>query len=109
MHFRRGTKQRYGFGVIDQAVLAQGLADLHGYATQPDAQLVGRDYLLDRDLSDADFRVVSYLVCNDIAGLALSNYPKIDPWYRRIAALAAWRDPFAGLDAPRFPPIIGKS
>lgn len=108
VHFERGTKQRYGLGPIDQGVLAQGLADFHEHGRQLDAHLMGRDYLLDSGLSYADFRMASYLAFNDVADLPISDYPQIDAWYRRIAALPAWADPFAGLDAPELPPIPGK-
>ena len=108
VHFERGTKQRYGFGPIDPAVLAQGLADFHQHAAQLDAHLMGRDYLLDSGLSYADFRMASYLAFNDVAGLPLSDYGQIAAWYGRIAARPAWSDPFAGLDAPALPPIGGK-
>ena len=107
-HFERGTKQRYGFGPIDPAVLAQGLADFHQHAAQLDAHLMGRDYLLDSGLSYADFRMASYLAFNDVAGLPLSDYGQIAAWYGRIAARPAWSDPFTGLDAPALPPIGGK-
>ncbi|MES2434338.1 MAG: glutathione S-transferase family protein [Pseudomonadota bacterium] len=109
VHFERGTKQRYGFGPIDQGVLKQGIADFHQHAAQLDAHLVGRDYLLDSGLSYADFRMASYLAFNDAAGLPLSDYPQVDKWYQRIAARPAWSDPFAGLDVPALPPIGGKS
>ena len=105
VHFERGTKQRYGFGPMDQAVLAQGLADFHEHAAQLDAHLTGRDYLLDSGLSYADFRMASYLAFNDVARLPLADYGQIAAWYGRIAARPAWADPFAGLDAPELPPI----
>lgn len=107
VHFERGTKQRYGFGPIDQAVLAQGLADFHTYAAQLDAHLIGRDYLLDSGLSYADFRMASYLAFNDAAGLPIADYSQIAAWYGRISALPAWADPFVGLDAPPLPPLAG--
>ena len=109
VHFERGTKQRYGFGPIDPVVLAGGLADFHEHGRQLDAHLAGREYLLDSGLSYADFRMASYLAFNDVAELPLADYPQIDAWYRRIAALPAWFDPFAGLDAPELPPLPGKS
>ncbi|MDB5658182.1 MAG: glutathione S-transferase [Cypionkella sp.] len=61
VHFERGTKQRYGLGPIDQAVVAQGLADFREHARQLDAHLIDRDCLLDSGLSYADFRMASYL------------------------------------------------
>ena len=108
VHFERGTKQRYGFGPVDEGVVARGLADFRENAAQLDAHLAGRDYLLDSGLSYADFRMASYLAFNDAACLPIADYPQIDAWYGRIAARPAWADPFAGLNTPALPPIAGK-
>ena len=107
VHFERGTKQRYGFGPIDEGAVAQGLADFRENAAQLDAHLTGRDYLLDSGLSYADFRMASYLAFNDAACVPMADYPQIAAWYGRIAARPAWSDPFAGLKTPEWPPLPG--
>lgn len=103
--FEYGTKQRYGLGPIDPAAVAQGLADFRTHAAQLNDHLAGRDYLLDTGLSYADFRMATFLPFNDVAGLPVQDYPHIAAWAARLDMLPAWRDPFAGLNAPELPPI----
>ena len=105
VHFEVGTKQRYGMGPVDKAALAEGERMFHASARQLDDHLVGRDYLLDSGLSYADFRVAAYLPFNDVAGLPLQDYPRVNAWYERLEALPDWADPFAGLEAPELPPL----
>ena len=105
VHFERGTKQRYGFGPIDQNLVDQGLRDFHTAATILDAELAGRDWLCGAAVSYADFRMATFLPFNDVAGLPVADYPSLDRWNRRLEAIEAWRQPFAGLDAPELPPV----
>ncbi len=103
--FEFGTKQRYGIGPVDPAAVAQGLADFAQHATQLNDHLAGRKFLLDSGMSYADFRMATFLPYNDVAGLPLKDYPNLADWAARLDQIAAWRDPFAGLDAPELPPI----
>lgn len=103
VHFEFGTKQRYGIGPVDPALVEEGLAAFHRSAVLLAAELADRPFLLDSGLSYADFRMASFLPFNDVAGLPLGDYPAIEGWYRRLEALPAWADPFAGLDAPLLP------
>jgi glutathione S-transferase len=105
VHFERGTKQRYGLGPIDEAVLAGGLSAFHESATVLEAPLRERDWLLPSGLSYADFRMATFLPFNDVARLPLSDFPALERWHQRLMALPAWADPFAGLSAPELPPV----
>lgn len=105
VHFERGTKQRYGLGALDAAVLARGLARFHETAAILDAHLARQDWLLPSGLSYADFRMAVFLPFNDVARLPLDDYPAVAAWHARLLALPAWADPFSGLDAPELPPI----
>jgi glutathione S-transferase len=105
VHFELGTKQRYHFGPIDPAKLAEGLASFHEHAAQLNTHLSTRDFLLASGLSYADFRMATFLPFNDVAQLPLGDYPHISAWNARLMDFAAWRDPFAGLNAPQLPPI----
>ena len=42
-----------------------------------------------------------------LARLPLADYPAVQAWHQRLQALAAWADPFAGLNAPELPPVPG--
>lgn len=105
VHFEYGTKQRYGMGPVDEAVVEEGLKEFHRSAAQLQDHLAMRDWLLDSGLSYADFRVASYLPFNDVACLPLDEYPAVAAWYGRLCALPAWSDPFAGLEAPALPQV----
>jgi len=105
VHFERGTKQRYGLGPIDQALVEEGFRQFHRAAAVLDPELSGRDWLVGASISYADFRMATFLPFNDAAGLPLDDYPSIRRWYGRLEAIDAWRDPFQGLQAPQLPPI----
>lgn len=107
VHFERGTKQRYGFGPIDQQQVDEGLRQFRTAAAILDAEVSEREWLVGRSVSYADFRMATFLPFNDIARLPLDDYPSVDRWYRRLEELDAWRDPFRGLDAPQLPPVPG--
>ena len=105
VHFERGTKQRYGIGPIDQALVEEGLRQFHGAAAILEPELSSRDWLVGASISYADFRMATFLPFNDAAGLPLDDYPSIRRWYGRLEAIDAWRDPFQGLEAPPLPPV----
>jgi glutathione S-transferase len=105
VHFERGTKQRYALGPIDDAQVKNGLKRFATAAAILEAELSARTWLLGKVLSYADFRMATFLPFNDVAGLPLDGYPSVCRWYRRLAEIGAWRDPFAGRDAPALPPL----
>ena len=105
VHFERGTKQRYALGPIDDAQVKCGLDRFDTAAAILEAELSARRWLLGDAISYADFRMATFLPFNDVAGLPLERYPFVRRWYRRLEKLDAWRDPFAGLDAPELPPL----
>lgn len=104
VHFEYGTKQRYRIGPVDKAKVEEGLESFRRSAVILEVELEARPFLLDSGLSYADFRMASFLPFNDVAGLPLTDYPAVLAWCQRLEALAAWADPFAGLNAPLLPP-----
>jgi glutathione S-transferase len=110
VHFERVTKQRYGLGPLRDNVVAEGLAEFAQSATLLEQVLNGKDWLVGNEVSYADFRMASVLPFADLAGLPLADYPHVAAWHARLWQLRAWRDPFAGLEAPELPevpPFIG--
>ncbi|MEZ5669372.1 MAG: glutathione S-transferase family protein [Alphaproteobacteria bacterium] len=105
VHFERGTRLRYGLGPVDEAKVAEGMAGFRAGAALLEAELAGRDWLLGDAPTYADFRMATFLPYNDVARLPLAEFPALQAWYGRLDAIDAWRDPFAGLDAPPLPPI----
>ncbi|MDX8495488.1 glutathione S-transferase family protein [Mesorhizobium sp. VK22B] len=103
VHFERGTKQRWGLGPIDKALVEEGLGVFHTSAAVLDVVLSEREWLVGNSVSYADFRMATFLAFNDVARLPLEDYPSIRRWYGRLEAIDAWRDPFQGLEAPPLP------
>ncbi|WP_127751812.1 MULTISPECIES: glutathione S-transferase family protein [unclassified Devosia] len=105
VHWERGTKLRYGLGPYDAAAVAEGLERFHTAAQLLEAELADRTWLVGDAVSYADFRMGTFLPFNDIARLPIKDYPAVSRWYRRMEAIEAWRDPFAGTTAPELPPV----
>ena len=105
VHFEVGTKQRYHPGPADQSKIKAGFELFHKSATLLNGQLQGREFLLESGLSYADFRMATFLPFNDVAQMPLEDYPNILRWNNRLEKLAAWADPFEGLNAPALPPL----
>lgn len=108
VHFERGTKQRWGLGPVDKALVAEGLRQFHAAAAILEAELSRREWLVDNSVSYADFRMATFLAFNDVAKLPLDDYPSLGRWYRLLEEIDAWRDPFNGLEAPELPPVNGE-
>ncbi|RWM07418.1 glutathione S-transferase family protein [Mesorhizobium sp.] len=105
VHFERGTKQRWGLGPIDKALVDEGLRVFHTSAAILNVVVSEREWLVGNSVSYADFRMATFLPFNDVARLPLDNYPSVSRWYRRLQDIDAWRDPFHGLEAPQLPPV----
>ncbi|WP_295074646.1 glutathione S-transferase family protein [Tabrizicola sp.] len=105
VQFELGTKRRYHIGPSDLAMIAEGTARFHEAAPILDRHLEARDWLTGTTPSHADFRMASFLPFNGIMRLPLSDYPALDAWYARLAAIPAWADPFQGLNTPELPPV----
>ncbi|MDX8468683.1 glutathione S-transferase family protein [Mesorhizobium sp. VK23B] len=105
VHFERGTKQRWGLGPIDRALVEEGLRLFHTAAAILDVVLSEREWLVGNSVSYADFRMATFLAFNDVARLPLEQYPSVSRWYLGLESIDAWRDPFLGLDAPPLPSV----
>jgi glutathione S-transferase len=63
------------------------------YATL-DAHLAGRDWIVGEGLTNADISCCSYLFYPEPFGFERSDWPAIDRWLDRIAALPGWKHPY---------------
>jgi glutathione S-transferase len=109
VHFERVTRQRYGHGPIRALYIEDGLALFHEAAAILDAHLAGQDWVLEDGISYIDFRMACVLPFADLAGLPLADYSHITSWFDRLCQIEAWRDPFAGLEAPNLPPLPSRA
>ena len=105
VHFERVTKQRYGFGPVNQDLVAEKLDEFAKSASILEGHFATADWLVGNRITYADFRVACVLPFADLARLPLADFPRVKAWHDRLMNIPAWRDPFEGLDAPALPPI----
>lgn len=92
------VKPMIGLGAPDLDAVAAAEPEFHALARILDAHLQDRSWLIGGRLTYADFRVATPLPFAETARMPLSGYGNIAAWNGRLNALAAWREPFAGLD-----------
>lgn len=59
-----------------------------------DAHLAGREWIVDRRPTIADFSLAGYVFWPEEIGVDWNDYPSIRDWSARIAALPGWRHPY---------------
>jgi glutathione S-transferase len=55
-----------------------------------DGYLVGKNWLVDDQLSLADFSVGGVIPSALAMDLSIANYPEISRWYSQLSALPGW-------------------
>ncbi len=58
-----------------------------------DAHLAGRDWIVGRSVTVADFSCCSYLYYPEPFGFDRKDWPNIDRWLSNISALPGWKHP----------------
>lgn len=59
-----------------------------------DRHLAGRDFLVGRRPTIADFSLAGYLYYREETGVDLAAFPRLVAWADRIAALPGWKHPY---------------
>lgn len=59
-----------------------------------DAHLTGRDWIVGRDVTNADLTCCGYLFYPEPFGFQREDWPHIDAWLTRISALPGWKHPY---------------
>ena len=67
---------------------------LKGTYTVLDAHLSGRDWIVGAGPTNADFSCCGYLFYPEPFGFDRADWPAIDRWLDRIAALPGWKHPY---------------
>lgn len=96
-YFERIVRPTFSDVPEDPRVLAKDLLTFRKYAAILNAYLESREWLVDSQLSYADFRTATVLPFAERAQLPVGDYPHIVRWHSQLERLDAWRDPFAGL------------
>jgi len=100
-HWSRGTtpfifenlvKGLLKLGPPDEKALAQAAAIFHADAAMLDRHLAARAWLVNEELTLADFTVVAPLLYAEAGRLPLEPYANIRRWLAAQAALPAWQE-----------------
>ncbi|WP_368188260.1 glutathione S-transferase family protein [Aestuariibius sp. HNIBRBA575] len=59
-----------------------------------DTHLTGRDFVVGRNVTNADISLCSYLYYPETCGVDVAQYPNIVAWLDRIKALPNWQAPY---------------
>jgi glutathione S-transferase len=89
--FENLIKGLLNMGPPDPAALKKGEEAFAALASVLDGHLAGRDYLVGKSLTLADFSVAANLALAQPAKIPVDKYPNITRWYGRIAATEAWK------------------
>jgi glutathione S-transferase len=81
----------------EQPVFEDAMRDWRQFMGILDDQLQGRKWLVDDQLSYADFRVGTCFPFAEAAGLPVAEFPQVQRLASQLMQIDAWRDPFAGL------------
>jgi glutathione S-transferase len=90
--FENVVKPLLKIGEPDQTVLPQAAEMLHREAAVLDKHLAQHDYLVDGELTLADFTVVAPLFLSGPAKMPLEKYDNIRTWFGKQAAMPAWQE-----------------
>lgn len=91
LQYERFVKQILQLGDPDPQVIEQATNVFHREAAILEAHLAKHPYLVNDELTLADFAVASDLTYATVAQFPLEAYPHIRVWYDRIEALPAWQ------------------
>lgn len=94
LYFERIIKPQFGIGAPDPAVVEEATGYFRKYAAVLDGHLRDREWLVDDDVTIADFAVAVALPYAEPAGLPLREFPEVARWHARLCALQGWREPF---------------
>lgn len=78
----------------DPGVIAMFRARAEGAWKVLDTHLSGRDWVVARRPTIADFSLAGYVFWPEEIGMDLNDYPNVRDWSARIAALPGWQHPY---------------
>ena len=99
LYFEYVVKPTFKGAPASPAELDGFMKDFRHYARILNAELEGRDWLINNKLSYADFRVAFVFPYAEACGLPLSDFPELVRLNRQLNTIPAWCDPFAGLES----------
>ncbi len=91
IQFERLIKGMLGLGAPDEAVIAATLEKFKREAAYLGAQLKGREWLVGKSATLADFAVGAGLTHAKAMDLPLGDYPNVQAWNARVMGLEGFR------------------
>lgn len=90
--FENVLKPIFNMGEPDLAVLKEAEKNFKRFAKVLEDHLAGRDFILAKDITIADFSVGSMLIYTDAAGIPLASFKNISNWKKRMEAINSWAE-----------------
>ena len=97
--FEKASKAVLGLGPPDPAFIARGEQNFARFAAVLNDALRGKTWLVGERLTIADFSIAGLVPSAERMALPVEKFPEILRWYKRLAALPAWRDALSARDA----------
>jgi glutathione S-transferase len=97
--FERASKAVLGLGPPDPAFIGRGEQNFARFAAVLNDSLRGKTWLVGERLTIADFSIAGFVPLAERMALPVEKFPEIPRWYKRLAALPAWRDALTARDA----------
>jgi glutathione S-transferase len=88
--FEKLVKPMIGAGEPDARRIEDALAGFRRFATVLDRHLEGKEHVVGTALTLADLTLASSLMYAERTEVPLSEFPAIQAWFSRIAAMDAW-------------------
>ncbi len=96
LYFENIIRAEFGIGQPDPDAVKEATGYVRRYAGILNDHLTDRRYLLDDQLTVADFVVATTLPYASRAGIPIDEFPAVGSWHNRLMELPAWRSPFTG-------------
>ncbi len=96
LYFENIIRAEFGIGQPDPDAVKEATGYVRRYAAILNDHLAGRRYLLDDQLTVADFVVATTLPYASRAGIPVDEFSAVERWHERLMELPAWQSPFTG-------------
>lgn len=90
--FENVLKSLLKIGEPDQAALEEAEKNFRNFAKILEQQLEGRDYILGKEVTLADFSVGAMMIYADAAGIPVASFKNISNWTNRMEGISAWAE-----------------
>jgi glutathione S-transferase len=89
--FEKLLKSMFGMGEPDLAKIEEGLKNFRKWGAVLNARLEGRTYVVGDSLTVADLTLAASMMNAHRAEVPVAEFPNVEAWFQRIAALDAWK------------------